>query len=195
MSSVIASARPWLASLWSAIASHCEPARDTTRRRKGLIFIRQVEHALKWLETLVQVTSDQQSGLRHVFRFADGEQVFAVQTDACPSGVGGFLTMHESPVAYWFDSVTRDDCRQLGAVQGHPSHQSELELLAVLISLRVFKNWLGLSAKRSRVFIRTDNMATLQAAMTFKAKSSILSALAAEVTLELAAQGMTGVLG
>ena len=55
----------------------------------------------------LQVTFRSQPALRHVL----------VQTDACPTGMGGFLA--------------DNDAKLFGAVIGDPSYQSEWELLAV----------------------------------------------------------------
>jgi hypothetical protein len=53
VSSVVPLARPWLAMLWAAITQHRAPSKNTTRVRKGLIFVKQVQHAVRWLTALV----------------------------------------------------------------------------------------------------------------------------------------------
>ena len=68
MSSLMPLARPYLAMIWAAIIQHRTPMRDTTRIRKGLVFIRQVEGALRWLHALTSATGTDAVGLRRCFR-------------------------------------------------------------------------------------------------------------------------------
>ena len=47
LSSAVPAARPWLSMIWAAITGAREPVKESTRRRKGLIFVRQVDNALR----------------------------------------------------------------------------------------------------------------------------------------------------
>jgi len=47
-------ARPWLSLLWGAITQNKEPVKESTRRRKGLVFVKQIQHAVRWLSALVR---------------------------------------------------------------------------------------------------------------------------------------------
>ena len=53
VTSAIPGARPWLAMLWAAILRKRDPTKQSTRVRKGLVFVRQVEVATTWLRQLV----------------------------------------------------------------------------------------------------------------------------------------------
>ena len=64
VSSVMSLARPYSAMIWAAITQHRTPMRDTTRIRKGLVFIGQVEGGLRWLHALTSATSTDAVGLR-----------------------------------------------------------------------------------------------------------------------------------
>ena len=91
-------------------------------------------------------------------------------------------------MAYWHSELTKLGLERFGATIGDPMFQAEWELLAILVSLKVVcckwdPGWVQLVEK-------TDNKATLQAAMEFKAKSPLMMLLAAEVALELVAQSV-----
>lgn len=47
-------ARPWLSLLWGAITQNKEPVKESARRRKGLVFVKQIQHAVRWLSALVR---------------------------------------------------------------------------------------------------------------------------------------------
>ena len=53
LSSAIPISRPWLAMLWAVITQQRDPVRQTTRRRKGLVFVKQINNALRWLKALL----------------------------------------------------------------------------------------------------------------------------------------------
>ena len=186
VSSVIPIARPWLAMLWAALTQKSEPTRLSTRQRKGLIFVKQVEHALKWLSTLVREIDFQSPGLQRCFKWRPHAATVLIQTDACPFGMGGFLMIGNEFKAYWHDQVTEEDCQLFGAQPGDPSFQSEWELLAVWISIECFASFLRQDKLGTRVLLRTDNMATVRAAMEQRAKSPLMAQLAAEISLQCA---------
>lgn len=76
---------------------------------------------------------------------------------------------------------------------GDPSYQTEWEAWAVLLSVRVFGSLLNKGA--TKIFLRSDNVATLQAATQFKARSPLLNRIAAELVIELEVQGQSSVQG
>lgn len=180
-------ARPFVAMIWAAILQHDRPKASTTRVRKGLVFVKQVRHALQWLQSLLCEFDARHGGLKRTVRWRPFAPVVVIQTDACPTGLGGFIMVHNKIVAYWFDKVTNEDQEVLGVVYGDPSFQSELELLAVLVSLRVFKRWLSTDSGPAGILLKTDNTATLQAAMELRGKSVLMAQLASEVALEIEA--------
>lgn len=187
VTSAIPSARPWLAMMWAALLAQRNPVRPTTRIRKGLIFVKQVEHALRWIAALVNNSCSQHGTLSKVYRWSPEAPTCMIQTDASPFGLGGFLVVGTAFIAFWHDVITPDDTKLLGAQVGDPAFQSELELLAFLVSLRVFKQWLQNQNSPARIIFRGDNSSTLEAIMQHRAGSPIMVQLAAEVSLELEA--------
>lgn len=93
-------------------------------------------------------------------------------------------------VAYWWDEVTEADLKLLGAQKGDPSYQTEWEMLAVWISLELFCPLLVGDDFSTQILLRTDNTATIQAAIYHKASSPLMIQLAAEVALQIEAFGL-----
>ena len=147
--------------------------------------MKQVEQALQWLATLLSDFQKMCGGVARTVRWRPTAPVVLIQTDACPTGMGGFVKIGQQFVAYWHDKVQPEDEEILGAVSGDPAFQSELELLAVLISFRVFRRWLEGPAGPAGVLLRVDNTATLMAAMELRGRSMLMAQLAAEVALEV----------
>jgi hypothetical protein len=189
ISNVIPLARPWTAMLWAVVhQAHTPPALDSTRVRKGLTFVKQIAHAIGWLECMLSVTSDQFQCLRRVYRWRPGLPTVAVRTDASPFGMGGILLVSGKPQRYWACALSAEDLARFGAQVGDPAFQSEWELLAVHMALRIFGPYLN--GGWMQVIVQADNTSALQAALQFKAKSPLMNFLAAEVSLELEAQGL-----
>lgn len=190
LSSIIPVARPWVAMLWGAFqqALSNTPKRETTRSRKGLAFRKQVEHAVNWLLTLLEVTG-KEARLTKVYPMLDCQWPWvSIEADACPQGMGAVLRVGGLVKFYWQSPITDSDLALLGGgATRTPEFQAEFETLALLVSLKVFPSKLGYPAQ---YFIRSDNVAALQAALNFKAKSPLMTQLVVEIILELESQGL-----
>ena len=81
--------------------------------------------------------------------------------------------------------MTDDDLALLGGgAERSPKFQAEFELFAIFISLKVFTEVVNYPCQ---IFLRTDNVSALIAALDFKAKSPIMNQLAAEISLQIEA--------
>lgn len=184
-SSIVASTRPWLAMLYAACTQHQQSKKSTTRQRKGLVFVKQVEHAVRWLHALIQEMDADRPGLAKTFRYRPEPRYIMLQTDACPTGMGGFIMMGNDYVAYWSSPVLEEDLQLMGSSPGDPSFQSEWETLAVWISLEAFKEWLLDENHPVQVILRTDNMAVIHAVNELRARSPIMTQLTAEISMQV----------
>ena len=117
LSSAIPLSRPWLAMLWAVITQQKEPAKETTRRRKGLVFVKQINNAVKWLKALLTL-DDQKYGLVKVHRWLPEQRAILVQTDASPFGLGGVCGVGGKLIAYFTDHLRAEDFHLLGPVVG-----------------------------------------------------------------------------
>ena len=88
LSSAVPAARPWLSMLWAAVTGAKEPVKDTTRRREGLVFVRQVANALRWLQALLHL-HEGWVGLFKIHKWRPYAATIMIQTDASPFGIGG----------------------------------------------------------------------------------------------------------
>ena len=86
---------------------------------------------------------------------------------------------------FFMHALTPKDAQWIGSncQIGDPAWQTEFEMFAVLSALRFFACFL--LGGMYRVFLRSDNAATLLAALSFTSKSPYLTRLAGELILEL----------
>eukprot|EP00435_Cladocopium_sp_Y103_P027145 s3386_g6.t1 len=189
--------RPWTAMLWAALhaaklQSAAGPKRESTRVRKGLAFKRQIEHAVLWLDHMLRAKGAFLDGssvvpLARVYRFRQDVPFVSAGTDACPTGLGGYLEVGKKPVVYFKLPVDDALCKILGggAQVGDPAFQTEWELLSIFIAVCLFSRFL--KSTRIRLFIQSDNTAALKAALDFQASSPLMCSLAAEISIQLEA--------
>ena len=197
VSNLMPSARPWTSMIWAAVHSAEGPksVKSGTRQRKGLTFIKQILHAVLWLEAMVRATlkgplaeaSTHGPVMRHVYDFSPEPPVVLIQTDACPTGIGAVLYVSGAVRAWFSEPLTAQDMQLLGggAQIGDPAYQTEFELWAVVLAIKTFGP--VFHGEHVRFFLQTDNSAALQAALEFKAKSPLLTYIASELTVTLAA--------
>ena len=208
-----------------AAKSHEGGVKPSTRNRKGLTFWKQVEFAVKGLkamlcaasltslsdasaaevsgsgqardfrETVFDVSNFHGCQLAKLYRFEQDLPLAELFTDACPFGLGAVLCIGTKPVAFWKHALVAADAHWMGphCGIGDPSYQTEWEAWAVLLAVRVFGPLLNNGS--TRIFLRSDNVATLQAATKFKARSPLLNRIAAELVIELEVQGQSTVQG
>ena len=89
-----------------------------------------------------------------------GASQFQIRTHASPYGFGRmFVRHHELLEALWADSLSADDLRRCQAVKGDLAWQAEQELLAILMSLCVFRSKLVEST--AQIVVQSDSLAAL----------------------------------
>ena len=158
----------------------------SARRRKGLVFVRQVENAIRWMRALTEYKNGAFS-LSKTFRWRPEAPTMMVQTDASPFGLGGILYQGGHIVAFFHDELHEEDFVRFHSTRGDPAFQSEYiyELLAVFVALKVFEEWITFRHRVTRIMIRSDNMAVVSAAFQYKSSSPIMVQLTAELVLQL----------
>lgn len=189
LSGIVIEARPWLAMLWAALiqTEQYQPKKVTTRRKKGLVYRKQIQHACTWLLRLLQ-TKSLDGALQHRFQFRPQDVTwYTIECDACPTGMGAVLLLYGKPVKFWKAKIGEDILSLLGSgAENSPKFQTEFEMFALFLSVKVFQEDLS---QPFAFFIRTDNSAALQAALEYKAKSPLLVQLTVELMLEAYARG------
>ena len=116
--------------------------------------------------------------------FRRGPQI-SIVTDACPSGMGGYITVDGWPVEFFTSRATEQDARNLGLeLKEGSTCQQAFEALALLIALRLWKyHW---SKVRCTVHVATDNIAALTVVCKMQTSSPSLGVIAREMALDVA---------
>lgn len=172
----------------NVVCSHNSAQAKTAARcqtKEGLIYLKQVNHAARWLHALIQEVDALRPGLQKTFKFRPRAPWMLIQTDACPTGMGAYLMIAGEYAVYCHDEVTTAGLELMGATVGDPAFQSEWELLTAWISIETFRPiWHQLDCS-PQILLRTDNAATVSAAMDHRAKSSLMVQLAAEMSMQM----------
>ena len=78
------------------------------------MFVKQIQHAVRWFSALVREADVASPGLQVACKWRPDAKQFLIQSDACPSGMGAFLMISGKMVAYWHDEVSSEDCAFFG---------------------------------------------------------------------------------
>ena len=77
------------------------------------MFVKQVKHAVSWLEAMVRATMSGEGAslsLTKVFHFKHpSSSPVLFRTDACPHGMGGMMLVCGEPQAWWSDPLTEEE--------------------------------------------------------------------------------------
>ena len=159
--------------LWAATA-------DAPGGRAG---VRRIRHALRWLRAFFR---RRRGVLDRVYSAADryAPTTVVIELDASPWGYGGVLYQNGSPVHWFAEAVSKEDVATFGIVIGDPRHQALLEIIAVLIGLRTWSQFL----RRGRwaVHVRSDSQAAIGAALKLRSPEPAINAVVRELALDLA---------
>ena len=175
LTSIVKLARPWVGMIWGCVTECESRVPKRARERKNLVFMKQVQLALSTLHRMTQCSS-----LNATFHWQP-RALWQIQTDASVFGFGGILWYGRQPVAWWADEIQEWDLALLGARTGDPAWQSEWELLAVAISVKLFGSQIASQA----VHLTTDNTGVLHTALNLRASSPGMVAIAAELACVL----------
>ena len=109
-----------------------------------------------------------------------------IRTDASTTGMAGILyNEYDEPKAFWADDITDGDLKRFGSARGDPSYMAEWEILAVLVSLKIWINYV--KAAQTQLVVQTDSTAAMGAALKLASPRPLVNAVAAEITLMLEA--------
>eukprot|EP00971_Amphidinium_carterae_P337967 6475078-Amphidinium_carterae.1 len=126
--------------LWAAISSHEALIRSApVKRRPGHLFpVKRIYQPLCWIKAVFDgVTLQLSLGITRSIRPRLGPVEFAIQTDACPAGLGAILHRWHKPCQWLADVIHDVDLVRFGARKGDPARQSTWKLLALLVALQV----------------------------------------------------------
>jgi hypothetical protein len=176
---VLTAWRPFLGEIWAALYH------DKPNAPSGTVWTRQVTPALRWFAAFLgrRSISIMRPFLYRAYTLPASKTMFVV--DASPWGIGAVLVENGVIKEYVCEQITSDDCEILGVTVGSPNSQQILEALAMLVSLRTWREaW---QQWRCTVAVRGDNVTMLSMVLHFKGSTPALATIARELALEIAA--------
>ena len=168
--------RPFLASIWAALASPTAAAGSA-----ALVHTKRIARSLRWIQAFAH---GHLGGLRrsHPLCASDGDSYFIV-TDASPWGIGGVLFHEAVPASCFADHIHLADLRRFQASVGDPAFNTLWELLAILVALRL---WLPVVPRQAQVTVKSDSHGSLCAIHKLSSSSPSMSMVLAELALDFA---------
>eukprot|EP00971_Amphidinium_carterae_P280864 5576000-Amphidinium_carterae.1 len=142
-------------------------------RRPGHLFpVNRIYQPLRWIKAVFEGVALQLSlGIARSIRPRLGPVEYAIQTDACPAGLGpslGAILYRWHKPCQWLADIIHDvDLVRFGTTKGDPAWQSTWELLALLVDLQVWGPKLQASGTCE---LQTDSKAALDAACAMGAR-------------------------
>ncbi|CAE7793132.1 unnamed protein product, partial [Symbiodinium necroappetens] len=125
--------RPFLTDLWAVINS-CGPE----SRPKNCVWTKQWAHVTAWFLAFYRGEVGALTREYRVSHYFGRAIKMRIVTDACPWGIGGFLAMNNTPIAYFSDALCDFDLELAEAERGSPDGQQVWESLALLVTLRLW---------------------------------------------------------
>ena len=179
--------RPFLGSIWRALADAADGGAGPARRRplpEHLVHIRRVAHALRWLRAFFE----RQRGtlVRSHYTVEPFCTRLTVAVDASPWGIGGVLLQGAFPISYFADGLHMCDLDRFRATLGDSAHTTTWEALAILVALRLWRTQLHV---RAALALRSDSLGALSATLRAGSRSESLGTILRELALEEAELG------
>ena len=148
------------------------------------MWTKQIHGSLSWILAFIQ---RQQGTVTRLFTYDSCFGITApieITTDASIWGIGGWIAVAGTPIAYFTQAIATHDETVLGHKRGEHEGQQAFEALALLVAIRL---WAPLwKHKRVRLIIRNDNVGALTVFAACKGKSIPMNAVAREYALDLA---------
>ena len=171
--------RPFMSDLYGVLHQT-----TSTRAPHNCYWTKQWSHVTQWLLAFFERSAGEVCRIyRMSAYFGHGLPVIIV-TDASPWGIGGYLMVNNTALAYYSSPVDSFDEKILRLSIGDAAGQQVLEALAVLVALRLWRHYwarVGVSLR-----IRSDSVSTLTLLVKLRVScsSSSLSLIARELALE-----------
>jgi len=172
---LIPSARPFVASLWAALAGSRGAAASNKREAPpGRHAVRRFRDAARWLRTLLRPPSSEDAllPLEHLVLTTlpaiqkDGP---SVQVDASLWGGGAVLFLDGSPESYVQVAWSEDVAARLNTSLGDPAGQTTWEYLMMLLALMVY----GSRFSKSGLVVFGDSLAALGGILNLKGRNGL----------------------
>ncbi len=194
---VVPRLRPFVRPLWAAVTAAGAPRarRHGGALPSGAAFASQIRRALQWILRWLDVAGKPR--LTRCFPLLGREMParHIIRTDASTTGMGAILFDANTlePMEFWADAITPEDEQMWRAEKHISGHMALWELLAVVISVRVWAS--ALRGDLADVRVQADSMPALGAAVKLTSPATILNELAMELALALESIGAEVAIG
>ena len=171
--------RPFLTDLWAVINS-CGP----DSQPPNCVWTKQWAHVTSWILAFFKGEAGTLLREYRVSHYFGKSIKVRIVTDACPWGIGGFLAMNNTPVAYFSDELSQFDLELAGAELGSPDGQQVWEALALLVALRLWRSyWIKRGVE---LHLGSDSVSALSLLIKLRAKPKAkgLGRIARELALD-----------
>jgi hypothetical protein len=197
---IIPTIRPFVNMLWAAVygmdkqQEAVKTCKSKARLRPdGSVFAKTIRLPLTWMK---QFLLGHHGGLQRTRLLTDRwtRPQWVIRTDASTTGLGGILLdAYNRPVVWLASPIPQWALEALGIVAGEPGLMTVYELLALLISMYVWKRYL----RRCRIgiLVQLDNEAAIRIAVKMASPHPKANRLAAEIALLLEETGAETVSG
>ena len=153
-----------------------------TRAPENCIWTKQIMSTLQWFQAFLQ---EEVGEISRTFEFDNlfGHALFMeITCDASPWGLGGWLSVNNKPISFFYDAITPDDERILNHQIGSNLGQQAFESLALLVAHRL---WLKLvRGRRVKLNVRSDNLGALHTYAALKGKGQGMNLISREFALD-----------
>ena len=112
--------------------------------------------------------------------------MLCITADASPWGIGAVLSQGGHPIAWLSDKLHQEDLDRFNATLGESAFTTTWEALAILVSLRVWRNNFP---RNTRFSIRSDSLGALSAIAKMASPSKGLALILKEIALDEAGTG------
>ena len=167
--------RPFLNSLWAALATN-----DGPKQTRNVVHVRRIGIALQWIDALL---GEKAAPFTRVVRAFRQQTKCIIITDASTRGLGAIMIVGDRPVEFFSTIIPQEFIVRTGAQPGDPSHMALWESLCLLLAART---WLIRFPLGSIIRVKSDNISALHMLAKGKAKSPGLAMIAREIALDQA---------
>ena len=178
ISSIVTVIKPVADPLWAALSQQAAGSAP-----KNCVWTRQIHYSLTWLRAFLRGLAGQLLRTYTVEEYYGTNGDCLICTDASTTGIGGFLATNGCITDYYHDALSADDYRILGQTSDDSKGQQVFEVLAILVSMRLWANkW---ADRRIRLTVRSDSVSALTLLLRFKSGPTT-SVIAREIAYDVA---------
>ena len=140
--------RPFLRHIWAALSSKAD---STSQAPLNCIWRKQIMSSLVWVRAFLDGTVGSLHREFYLSSYLRSVPCISITLDASPWGIGGILAQNNIDQEYFYERIEPKVADFLKVPIGDASAQQAFEALAILVALRLWKDyWIDRRAKLTR---------------------------------------------